>query len=163
MEDDGDVEKMTFNIFDDLDIPIALRKEVRSCTKHPISNYLGYLNLSHQLKAFTVSIDDVMILRDIYHALQNKKWKTAVMDEMQTLEANKIWDIVRLPNGNKIVGSKWVFTMKYKLNGSIDRYKARLVAQGFTQIQELDYEKTFASVAKLNSIRVLLSLAINLD
>ena len=59
---------------------------------------------------------------------------------MQALEANGTWDIVKLPAGKKVVGNKWVFTVKYQSNGSIDRYKERLVAQGFTQIQGLDYE-----------------------
>ena len=62
-----------------------------------------------------------------------------------------------------MVGSKWVFTVKYKADGEVERYKTRLVAQGFTQTYGIDYEETFAPVAKLNSIRVLLSLAVNLD
>jgi len=82
---------------------------------------------------------------------------------MQALEQNDTWEIVRLPDGKNTMGSKWVFTVKYKSDGKIDRYKARLVAQGFTQTQGLDYEKTFVHVAKLNSIQVILSLAVNLD
>jgi len=78
---------------------------------------------------------------------------------MQALKTNDTWEIVRLLDGKKIVGSKWVFTMKYKLNGSIDMYKVRLVVQGFTQTQGLDYKETFSPIAKLNYIRVLLSLA----
>ena len=62
-----------------------------------------------------------------------------------------------------MVGCKWVFTVKYNANGSIEWYKARLVAQGFTQMYGIDYEETFASVAKLNFIRVLLSIIVNLD
>ena len=85
------------------------------------------------------------------------------MEEMTTLEKNGTWEIMDLPEEKKAVGSKWVFTLKYKSNGSLERYKARLVAQGFTQNQGLDYEETFAPVAKLNSIRILLSLAVNLD
>ena len=52
---------------------------------------------------------------------------------MNALEGNKIWEVVNLPNGKKVVGCKWVFTLKYKLDGTIERYKARLVAKGFTQ------------------------------
>ena len=85
------------------------------------------------------------------------------MEEMVALEKDGIWEIMDLSEGKKAVGTKWVFTLKYKSDGSLKRYKARLVAQRFTQTQGLDYEETFASVAKLNSIRILLSLTVNLD
>ncbi|KAJ7969877.1 Retrovirus-related Pol polyprotein from transposon TNT 1-94 [Quillaja saponaria] len=67
-----------------------------------------------------------------------------------------------LPYGKRAVGCKWVFTIKKKANGTIERYKARLVARGFTQTYGVDYQETFAHVAKMNSIRVLISCAVNL-
>ncbi|KAA0055467.1 Cysteine-rich RLK (receptor-like protein kinase) 8 [Cucumis melo var. makuwa] len=85
------------------------------------------------------------------------------MEEMKTLKKNKTWEIFAIPKGHKTVGCKWVFSLKYKADGMLDRHKARLVAKGFTHTYGIDYSKTFSPVTKLNTVKVLLSVAVNKD
>ncbi|GAA0149543.1 transmembrane signal receptor [Lithospermum erythrorhizon] len=147
----------------DLDIPIALRKGTRNCVKYPISMFVSYSNLASTFKAFITSLSSVIVPRNIEEALKILEWKVAVYEEMKALEKNETWNLVTLPREKRVVGCKWVFTIKYNEKGIIERYKARLVAKGFTQTYGIDFSETFAPVAKLNTIRVLLSFAANLD
>ena len=85
------------------------------------------------------------------------------MEEMRALEKNKTWELYALPKGHKIVGCKLVFTLKYKAYETLDRHKTRLVAKGFAQTYGVDYSGTFSPVVTLNTVRVLLSVAVNKD
>ncbi|RVX10878.1 Retrovirus-related Pol polyprotein from transposon TNT 1-94 [Vitis vinifera] len=148
---------------DDSTLPIALSKGVRRCTDHPIGNYVTYEGLSPSYRAFSTSLDDTQVPNTIQEAFKISKWKKAVQDEIDALEKNGTWTITDLPVGKRPMGYKWIFSIKYKADGSIERFKARLVARGFTQSYGIDYQETFAPVAKLNTIRILLSLAVNQD
>lgn len=83
-------------------------------------------------------------------------------EDMRALEKNQILELILLPKRMKPVGCIWVFTIKYKPDGTVDKYKTRLVARGFTQTYGIDYQETFAHVAKINNILVLLLLVVNL-
>jgi hypothetical protein len=79
-------------------------------------------------------------------------------EEYHSLMASDTWDLVPLPKGIKLVRCKWVYITKYALDESVERQKARLVAKVFSQVEGIDYNETFASVAKMNSIRLVLAL-----
>jgi hypothetical protein len=151
---------------DDSNMPIALRKSTRTCPsiyRYPISNYVSSHRLSPSCKAFANQLSSVSIPKNLQEALNNPRWKAAMVEEMEALQKNSTWKLVELPKDKKTVGCKWVFTVKHKEDGSIERFKARLVAKGYTQTYGIDYQETFAPVAKINTIRVLLSLAANLE
>ncbi|BFG28235.1 hypothetical protein CerSpe_145090 [Prunus speciosa] len=131
--------------------------------KYPISNYISYHRLSKSHLTFTQQLSSVFVPNKFQEALDDPKWKSAMVEEMKALQKNSTWGMVELPRDKKIVGCKWVFTVKQNSDGSIERYKARLVAKGYTQTYGIDYQETFAHVAKMSTIRVLLSLAANLD
>lgn len=83
-------------------------------------------------------------------------------DEYTALLRNSTWDLFPPPPGWKIIGCQWVYKVKQKPNGTVDRFKARLVAQGYTHQEGIDYDATFNPVIKPVTIRVVLSLALSL-
>ena len=101
----------------DLDVPIALKKGIRNCTQHPLSHFVSLDKLSPQYKSFFTQVDPIQIPQTHHEALMDKNWKNATNEEMKALNKNQTWEIVDLPKGKKTVGCKWVFTVKYKVEG----------------------------------------------
>ncbi|RVW62074.1 Copia protein [Vitis vinifera] len=139
----------------DLDLPIAVRKGTRECTNrplYPLSHYVSLKHLSPAHKNFIVSLNTTIIPNTVSEALKKRERKDAMREEMSALEKNKTWEIIERPKGKNIVDCKWIFTLKYKADGSLERHKARLVAKGYTQTYGVDYQETFAPIAKMNTI-----------
>ena len=109
------------------------------------------------------NLSKVNLPRSIEEAMKISDWREVVFEEMKELKKNGTWEICSLPKGVVLVGCKWVFTVKHKSDGKIERFKARLGAKGYTQTYGIDYLETFAPVAKINTLRVLLSLAARND
>lgn len=141
--------------------PIRYEPDLKSKAKYPIGNHVSSHKLSRSYALFVSQLSAVSIPSNLQEALADSRWTQAMEEEMAALKRNTTWELVPLPTGKKSVGCRWIFTVKYKADGTIERYKARLVAKGYTQSYGLDYQETFAPVAKLNTVRVLLSLAAN--
>lgn len=84
-------------------------------------------------------------------AAKSGKWRKAMEEEIIALRQNQTWDLMPKPEGVKPISCKWVYKVKTRADGSIERYKARLVARGFSQQYGLDYDETFSPVAKNNN------------
>ncbi|XP_059431574.1 uncharacterized mitochondrial protein AtMg00820-like [Corylus avellana] len=120
------------------------------CNSQVIVNEVG---VCYNIENEPSNIEEAMRSRDATF------WKEAIDDEMESIMFINTWILVDSPSGSKPIGCKWIFKKKMKYDGSIDKYKVRLVAKGFRQSKGIDYFDTYASVARISSIRTLISLA----
>ncbi|WKA04900.1 hypothetical protein VitviT2T_022897 [Vitis vinifera] len=129
------------------DIPPRHSTRVRSIPPH-LLDYHCYTALAtlHEPQTYREASTDPL-------------WQIAMKEELDALTKNHTWDLVTLPPGQSVVGCKWIYKIKTHSDGSVERYKARLVAKGFTQEYGIDYEETFAPVARISSVRALLAVA----
>ncbi|CAL8996776.1 unnamed protein product [Prunus brigantina] len=142
---------------------IQYEADPKAKVKYPISNHVSTHRLSAPHAMLIKQLDSLSTPSSVEEALMDPNWKQAMNDEMQALQKNSTWELVPLPSGKRTVGCRWIYTIKLKADGSIERYKARLVAKGYTQRYGVDYQETFAPVAKINTVRIQISLAANLD
>ncbi|GKB14076.1 ribonuclease H-like domain-containing protein [Tanacetum coccineum] len=101
--------------------------------------------------------------KSYFEASKYPHWTDAMNQEMDALLRNGTWKIVELPEGRKSIGCKWIYKIKFRSSGEIDRYKARLVAQGFGQKEGIDYEETFSHVVKMVTVRCLLNIVVSMS
>ncbi|GJV36459.1 retrovirus-related pol polyprotein from transposon TNT 1-94 [Tanacetum coccineum] len=144
---------------------IVNNKESRN---HPLEKVIGNLNqrtLRSQAQnqsnffCFISTIEP----KNVNETLGDESWIVAMQEELNQFVANDVWELVPQPRNMTIIGTKWVFRNKLDENGIVSRNKARLVAQGYNQQEGIDYDETYAPVARLESIRILLAYACALD
>lgn len=126
---------------------------------YPIDHFVSYSHLSSSFQFFLSAFSAHIEPSTYAQATQDQRWVQAMKLEIEALEANHTWDVVDLPIGKVPIGCKWVFKVKYNVDGSVERYKARLVAKGFTQQEGIDFDDTFSPVAKMATVRTVISLA----
>ena len=141
--------------------PAKFRDYIAAAVRYPPEKFLSYQNLSTSHLAYLTAISSVHEPKNFHEANSQPMWRKSMDDELKALEETNTWNIVHLPPGKHVVGCRWVYRFKFNPDGSIERPKSRVVAQGFTQHFGVDYKETFAPVAKMSTVKVLLSVAAN--
>ncbi|KAI3727550.1 hypothetical protein L6452_16166 [Arctium lappa] len=146
-------------------VPAPLPPALKWTKDHPINQIIGDQLAGVQTRrgigniCLYVNFLSVIEPKKIEEALEDSCWVTAMQEELSQFERNKVWRLVPKPFGKTIIGTKWVFRNKMDEVGTVIRNKARLVAQGYRQEEGIDYDETFAHVARLEAIRIFLAHA----
>uniref|UniRef100_A0A803QIC3 Reverse transcriptase Ty1/copia-type domain-containing protein n=1 Tax=Cannabis sativa TaxID=3483 RepID=A0A803QIC3_CANSA len=131
----------------------------KTSTPHSLNKYLSYEHLSPAYKTFILALTAHFEPTNYIQASQHRVWNQAMQRELFALLKNKTWTYVRLPRNKRAIGCRWVYKIKYNSDRSVERCKARLVAQGYTQQEGLDFFDTFSPVAKMVTFKLLLAIA----
>ncbi|XP_010412990.1 PREDICTED: uncharacterized protein LOC104699374 [Camelina sativa] len=133
--------------------------EVSDKVRYPISNQDTKKRFSGSHVAYMAAIATAREPRSYKEAVVDKRWNQSMTTEIDAQEANKTWSVVDLPPGKRAIGCQWVYKVKHNSDGSVERYKSRLVALGNKQKEGEDYGETFAPVAKMETVRLFLDVA----
>lgn len=143
----------------------VLPREWKTSRDHPLDNIIGDISKGvttrHSLKDLCNNMAFVSMIepKNIKEAIVDDNWIIAMQEELNQFERNNVWKLVEKPENYPVIGTKWVFRNKLDEHGIIIRNKARLVAKGYNQEEGIDYEETYAPVARLEAIRMLLAYA----
>ncbi|GKB33867.1 retrovirus-related pol polyprotein from transposon TNT 1-94 [Tanacetum coccineum] len=141
---------------------------IKESRNYPLENVIGNLNqitlrLHAQNQSNFFCFISTIEPKNVNEALTNESWIIAMQEELNQFVANDVWELVPQPKNMTIIETKWVFRNKLDENGVVSRNKARLVVQGYNQQEGIDYDETYASVSRLESIRILLAYVCALD
>jgi hypothetical protein len=134
----------------------GVRRSERTPKPRKMDDYVTYFT-NEEIMPDPMTIEEAMSRPD------KELWKQAIQSELQSLKENDTWMLVDRPKNQKILGTKWVFKTKRNADGEVERYKARLFAQGFSQIRGVDYDEIYSPVVRHNSVKLLLALAAKYD
>jgi len=143
-------------IYKTLRYPISVTISI----KYPINSFLNYYSLFDNFKHTIMLISSTKEPQNYEEVITHPSWVQAMKEELKALKDNKSWSITELPLGKTAIGCHWMYKVKHKAKNSIERYKTRLVAKSYTKIEGLDFLGTFAFIAKLTTLRLLLALLI---
>lgn len=138
---------------------------------HPLDQIIGSVHAGVKTRSsasnanfcFYSNFLSLMEPKKIEEALQDEDWVESMQEELAEFERNQVWTKVECPPGKTIIGLKWIFRNKMDKDGVVIRNKSRLVAQGYRQEEGIDYDETFAPVARLEAIRLFLAYAAHMD
>ncbi|GJU04450.1 retrovirus-related pol polyprotein from transposon TNT 1-94 [Tanacetum coccineum] len=149
---------------DDLDEEEAIKVTEKKNLENDIEDETLEINEIVNIKeSRNHPLENVIEPKNVNEALTDESWLIAMQEELNQFIANDVWELVPQPKNMKIIGTKWVFRNKLDENVFVSLNKARLVAQGYNQQEGIDYDETYAPVARLESIRILLAYACALD
>ncbi|GJZ62580.1 putative ribonuclease H-like domain-containing protein [Tanacetum coccineum] len=166
-------------------MPVSPIPTTRVHKDHPVEQIIGDLNSAPQTRRMTKNLEEHGLFslvqqrtnhkdfqnclfacflsqvepKKVIQALQDPSWIEAMQDELLQFKLQKVWTLVDLPNGKRPIGTKWVFRNKKDERGIVIKNKARLVAQGYTQEEGIDYDEVFTPVARIEAIRLFLAYA----
>jgi hypothetical protein len=132
---------------------------------HPIDQIMGDISKGIQTRSRIASFCQHYSFVSFHEpkcvdeALVDSDWVISMQEELNNFTRNEVWELVERPKNHNVIGNKWVFRNKENEDGIVVKNKSRLVAQGYTQVEGLDFDETFAPVARLEAIRILLAYA----
>ena len=140
---------------------VPLRRSTRERESAISDDYIVFLQ-EHEDTEGMVD-DDPVTFHQAMQDSNSHKWIEAMNEEYKSMQDNQVWDLVPLPEGKKPIGCKWIFKTKRDSEGNVERYKARLIAKGFTQKEGIDYKETFSPVSSKDSFRTIMALVAHFD